>query len=140
MSCANISPLVEKTKEAIDNPREKTKLDRLFLLYQLYKNLPPQRITQSSIDESINRINSKLKSELKDGMLQEDMKDLLNRSISANNMYRSGNRKNIDGLLRELSYLENELLLPPSFPSCLEGLLEDEIKSYGERKLSRGRR
>ena len=131
--------LVEKTKESISNPKERMILERLYLLSQLYKGAEPQRVTKESVEESLKRIRAKLKS-TDYTISQEGKKDLVNRLISVTSMIKGVNRRNTDTILHDLSFLENELLLPPSFPWYLEGLLGEKIKGYSEKQLSRGSR
>ena len=134
--------IVEKTKESIDNPIEKTRLDRLYLLYKLYSNAKPQRISSDMIDSSINKIKTKLKTYFVDSSSQEEMEDILNRFISVKSLRNSvkRNKKELDTLLYELTDLEKDLLIVPTFPNYLGRVLEGTLKKSTEKKLSRGKR
>ena len=134
--------MVEKTIESIENPKEKIKLNRLYLLYKLYMNTKPQKITYDKINDSINKINAKFKKYMKEPNNQEEMKNILNRVISANTMLKGSmnSRKITDDLLYDLTYLEYELLLVPSFPSYLGSVLKDKVETYSINRLARGRR
>ena len=131
--------LVEKTKEATENPRERMLLDRLHLLCQLYRGAKPQRVSQETLDKAIERIREKLKA-TDYTISQDDKRDYVNRLISVNNMCQSGARKNADAILHDLSYLESELGIVPSFPWYLERLLEEKVRDHNEKQLARGSR
>ena len=131
--------LVEKTKEATDNPRERMVLDRLHLLCQLYRGTKPQRVSQETLDKAIERIREKLKA-TDYTISQDDKRDYVNRLVSVNNMCQSGTRKHADAILHDLSYLESELGIVPSFPWYLEGLLEEKVRDHSEKQLARGSR
>ena len=134
--------LVENVKETIDNPKDKIKLNRLYLLYKLYKNTKPKKITYRMIEESLNRINTKFKKSMNGYNDSEEAKNMLNKVISINYAFKENknSKKSLDSLLYDLTCLECELLIIPTFPSYLESVLKEKLKEYNSRKLARGRR
>ena len=125
---------IEKVLSDIDNPTDKLKFERLYLLYKFYNKKPVSKITYEEIDNSIKRINKKFKNYIKNSTDDKENKELLNRLIKINTSYKN-NSKNIDSLLNDITYIENELRMVPSFPSYIENILESQINNYKESKI-----
>lgn len=129
---------IEKVLTGIDNPIDKLKFERLYLLYKLYVNKKTEKITREGIGEAVNRINDKFDKYIKKSSNEYYNKELLNRIIKVNNSYKDHFEKT-DVLLSDITYLENELKMVPSFPSYIENVLESQINSYKDSK-TRGKR
>lgn len=127
----------EKVLTGLDNPSEKKKLERLYLLYKFYSNRKTPNITYDEVEKSLEKINAKFSEYIQDPSNAINNKELLNKIIQINNSYKENALKTED-LLNEITSIENDLQMVPSFPSQIEHVLEKTIKTYNGSRV-RGR-
>ena len=119
----------EKVLTGLDNPVERKKLERLYLLYKFYNKRKTENITYDEVEKSLEKINTKFREHIQDPSNAINNKELLNRIIQINNSYKENSLKTED-LLNEITSLENDLQLVPSFPSQIEHVLEKTLNTY----------